>query len=247
MNTTTTRTSRRTFLKLGLAGLAGAAWAASHGGRVAAASVDGERREWVKPEPAAPLFATTPANPTVALTFDDGFVNVARLLDVCRAAGVTLTLFPIGSQIEKDPALWQQAVADGHELGCHTYHHQPLGGQPYAVVAAELAQFLDVVHTQLGEVPVRFFRPPYGSGWNDTALKTAAADAGMRVVMWNRTNTMKQFAAKPGWREVVASFKQQARAGDVFLYHFNWQEVEALPAIFDLCARWGWQVGGVQA
>lgn len=138
-------------------------------------------------------------------------------------------------------------MADGHELGCHTYQHQPLGGQPYAVVAAELAKFMEVVHTHLGAVPVRFFRPPYGSGWNDTALKTAAADYGMRVVMWNRVNGMAQLAAKPTWREVAAAFKQQARAGDIFLYHFNWQEVEALPAIFELCARWGWQVGGVRA
>ena len=52
----------------------------------------------------APNYVLTP---TVALTFDDGFVNVARLLDLCRAAGVTLTLFPIGSQIEKHPELWQ--------------------------------------------------------------------------------------------------------------------------------------------
>lgn len=102
-NTNAHTTSRRAFLKLGLAGLAGAALAAGQTQWAQAGAIDaGPRRE---AEPARPLFSTSPLTPSVALMFDDGFVNVARLLDLCRAAGVTLTLFPMGSQIEKHPEL----------------------------------------------------------------------------------------------------------------------------------------------
>jgi len=230
--------NRRLFLQIGLLSLAGLALPVQAAG-AAALEPQGPARHLAQP---APLFNAHPTQPALALTFDDGLINVARCLDLLRAAHVRLTFFPVGAVIERHPDLWQQAVADGHEIGCHSYSHPPLGGQPYGVVADELDRFLVAAQTHLGSVPIRYFRPPYGSGWNDAALKAAAAERGMQVVMWNRVNTMND-AAQPTWREVLAGFRRQARSGDIFLYHFRYQEVEALPAIFELCDRWGWQVG----
>lgn len=222
--------TRRQFLKLGAASLAGLAWPA---------------RAVQAAEPAAnAVFSGNPTQPRLALTFDDGYVNVTRFLDVCREVNVRLTLFPIGQVVEANPAPWQRAVAEGHEIGCHTYWHQPLSGQPYAVVAHELSEFLRVARFYLGAGPVRYFRPPCGSGWNEPDLQQAAADFGMTVVMWNRVNGMNQ-SPNPTWREVVSSFREQARPGDMALYHFRYQEVEALPAIVEFCRGQGWQVGTV--
>jgi peptidoglycan/xylan/chitin deacetylase (PgdA/CDA1 family) len=219
--------TRRQFLKCGAASLAGLAWP---GSSVQAAAPT-----------ANAVFSGNPAWPRLALTFDDGYVNVTRFLDVCREVNVRLTLFPIGQVIEANPAPWQRAVAEGHEIGCHTYFHQPLSGQSYAVIANELAEFLRVARSCLGLSTVRYFRPPCGSGWNEPALQQAAADFGMTVMMWNRVNGMNQYA-NPTWREVLSTFNQQARRGDMFLYHFRHQEVEALPALVEFCRGQGWQV-----
>lgn len=222
--------TRRQFLKLGAASLASLTWPVSS---VQAA------------EPAAQaVFSGDPARPRLALTFDDGYVNVTRFLEVCREVNVRLTLFPIGQVVEANPAPWQQAVADGHEIGCHTYWHQPLGGQPYAIVANELSEFMRVARSCLGLNTVSYFRPPCGSGWNEPALQQAAADFGMTMVMWNRVNGMNQ-SPHPTGCDVLSAFCQQARAGDLFLYHFRYQEVDALAAIVEFCRGKGWHVGTV--
>lgn len=222
--------TRRQFLKLGAASLVslalplGSAYAA-------------------EPNPKA-VFSGDPARPRLALTFDDGYVNVNRFLDVCREVNVKLTLFPIGQVVEANPTPWQRAVADGHEIGCHTYWHQPLGGQPYEVVANELSEFMRVARSCLGLDTVPYFRPPCGSGWSEPALQQAAADFGMTVVMWNRVNGMNQQPTPTG-RDVFNTFCEEAKAGDMFLYHFRYQEVEALAAIVEFCRGKGWQVGTV--
>lgn len=221
--------TRRQFLKISLIGLASAALPTSLAFAEAA------------PPPQA-LFRAQPSQPGVALTFDDGLVNVERFLDVCRQADVRLTLFPVGTAIEAHPDLWQRAVNEGHEIGCHTYSHIPLGGQLYSVIADELTRFKEVAKAYLGLTDVRYFRPPYGSGWSSAALQQATADFGMTVVMWNRVNTMRQLAEQPTWREALKSFQGQACSGDIFLYHFLHQEVRALAAIVEHCQNKGWRV-----
>jgi len=228
-----TRTlSRRQFLKIGLLGLTSLALPAK---LVEAAE-----------QPAAKAIFNVKASrpPMVALTFDDGFVNVARLLDVCQDVRVRLTLFPIGKVIEANPEVWKRALDEGHEIGCHTYSHPALGGQPYEVIAEELAKFMEVAERRLDLTTVRYFRPPYGSGWSDPALQLAAAHYGMSVVMWNGVNGMNRYP-DPTWREVVSAFDEDARAGDIFLYHFRYQEVDALRSIVAVCRERGWQVGTI--
>lgn len=228
-----TRTlSRRQFLKIGLLGLTSLALPA----RLAEAAE----------QPVAKAIFNIKAvrPPTVALTFDDGFANVAQLLDVCQEARIRLTLFPIGKVVEANPEVWKRALDEGHEIGCHTYSHPALGGQPYEVVVEELARFMEVADKHLGLTTVRYFRPPYGSGWSDLALQSAATHYGMTVVMWNGVNGMNRYP-NPTWREVVSAFDEDARAGDIFLYHFQHQEVDALRSIVELCRERGWQVGTV--
>lgn len=195
-------------------------------------------------EPQA-LFSTSLASNKIALTFDDGYVNVNRLLDVCRAADVRVTLFPIGKLIAARPAVWKRAVDEGHEIGCHTYSHSALGGQPYEVVARELEQFMSAARQHLGLERVAYFRPPYGSGWKDEAVQKAAKDFGMSVIMWNRTNEAKKINPKPLAKDVLENFKQTAQAGDIFLYHFHWQEVAALKNIVAYCRAQNWQVSKI--
>lgn len=230
-----TALSRRTFLKFSALTFASAAAAALPGPAVQAAPAT----------EAQGLFSVSPASQRIALTFDDGYVNVAWLLDVCKELDVRLTLFPIGKVIAAKPQLWKRALEDGHEIGCHTYSHPALAGQPYEFAAQELDAFLAVARQHLGLENVRYFRPPYGSGWNQEAVQRAAHERGLLVIMWNRTNGSRKLAARPTWRDVVADFKKTARAGDIFLYHFHYQEVAAMKSIVEYCRAQGWQPGTV--
>jgi peptidoglycan/xylan/chitin deacetylase (PgdA/CDA1 family) len=231
---TVTTLSRRTFLKFSAVSFAG----------LAAAAV---ARPAFAAEPAKPqaLSSVNPSNRRLALTFDDGYFHVARLLEVCKEVEVRLTLFPIGKVITANPDLWKRALDEGHEIGCHTYSHPALGGKSYDFVAGELSQFMDVARQRLGIERVRYFRPPYSSGWSDEAVQRAARDFGMAIVMWDRTNDSKKLAARPTWRDVATDFKKHARAGDIVLYHFQFNEVAALKSIVAHCRAQGWAVATI--
>lgn len=68
----------------------------------------------------------------VALTYDDGPnpPYTDRLLDVLAQHDVKATFFLIGNRIEKHPETVNRILAEGHQIGNHTYSHPLLGFLP---------------------------------------------------------------------------------------------------------------------
>jgi spore germination protein YaaH len=64
----------------------------------------------------------------VALTFDDGPDPewTPKILDVLKAAKVKAAFFLVGVNAERYPNLVRRIVAEGHEIGNHTYYHPNL-------------------------------------------------------------------------------------------------------------------------
>lgn len=61
----------------------------------------------------------------IVLTFDDGPdpAYTPTILDILRKAGLHATFFIVGSQGERHPWLLDRIVAEGHEIGNHTFTH----------------------------------------------------------------------------------------------------------------------------
>ncbi len=68
----------------------------------------------------------------IALTFDDGPDPewTPQILDILKAKHVKATFFIIGANAEANPGLIQRILAEGHELGNHTYTHPNLADTP---------------------------------------------------------------------------------------------------------------------
>ena len=66
-----------------------------------------------------------PAQPKVALTFDDGPHpdDTPAILEILQRAGVRATFFMIGSRARAHPALVRQVTRAGHETGVHSDTH----------------------------------------------------------------------------------------------------------------------------
>lgn len=117
-----------------------------------------------------------------ALTFDDGpSPNTPQLLDMLSEYGIPATFFLLGKQAERYPALVQRIVAEGHEVGNHSYSHPNLRQLSPANKAYEIAR-TDAILRSLGASP-SFVRPPYGS--YDTYTVTAAEELGMGIMLWS--------------------------------------------------------------
>lgn len=76
----------------------------------------------------------------VALTYDDGPnpPYTEELLDVLAKHGVKATFFMIGNRMERHPETVHRVIAEGHQIGNHTYTHPLLGLLPPIAVKRQI-------------------------------------------------------------------------------------------------------------
>jgi len=115
----------------------------------------------------------------VALTFDDGPSAewTPKILDILKAKHVHATFFIIGENGAANPRLVQQVLAEGHEIGNHTFTHANLGETPDSVAGIELNATQRLIEALTGR-STRLFRPPY---FGDAEPSTAQEISPMAV------------------------------------------------------------------
>ena len=118
----------------------------------------------------------------VALTFDDGpGIYTERVLDALRRGHAKGTFFVIGRQISSFPLPLQRSVAEGNELGDHTWDHPDVTKLTPKDLTAEIDDQAAALEKD-GIPRPRLFRPPYGA-YNDATLATTVRQH-MLTVMW---------------------------------------------------------------
>ncbi|MDX6552934.1 MAG: peptidoglycan-N-acetylglucosamine deacetylase, partial [Gaiellales bacterium] len=118
--------------------------------------------------------------PLVALTFDDGpSPQTPPILDLLAEHGGRGTFFVLGESVEGREEILARTIAEGHEVGNHTFSH------PHAMQRTDDELAHDIARCQrlLGHAPV-LFRPPYGE---DALRCSRIAEARMlpTTVLWS--------------------------------------------------------------
>ena len=98
----------------------------------------------------------------MALTFDDGPSAewTPKILDILKQKGVKATFFIVGDNGETNPSLVQRILAEGHEIGNHTFTHPNLGEVSTEVARLEINATQRLVEALTGR-SMRLFRPPF--------------------------------------------------------------------------------------
>lgn len=182
---------------------------------------------------------------SASLTFDDGpSPDTARILDILKEKGVRATFFLCGANVERYPDLARRIVAEGHEVGNHTWSHRYLHLRARADIAGEIDRTQDAIEKATGVRP-RWFRPPHGVRW--FSLWSVLAERGMTLALWN---CFPQEGASPA-RDIVARAEARLKPGSIILLHDGRDAfrpegqngrpttVEALPQIIDHARRAG--------
>ncbi|MFF4113596.1 bifunctional polysaccharide deacetylase/glycosyltransferase family 2 protein [Streptomyces sp. NPDC001714] len=159
---------------------------------------------------------------TIALTFDDGPdpVWTPRILDVLRRNHVHATFFVVGTQVVAHPELVRRIVAEGHQIGIHTFTHPDLSR------LAPWQRSLELRETQLAVagaagVTTALLRPPYSSendALDDTdwSVLKQADRAGYVTVL---STLDAEDWQRPGTARVLANATPHGRAGQIVLMH----------------------------
>jgi cellulose synthase/poly-beta-1,6-N-acetylglucosamine synthase-like glycosyltransferase/spore germination protein YaaH/peptidoglycan/xylan/chitin deacetylase (PgdA/CDA1 family) len=98
----------------------------------------------------------------IALTFDDGPdpQYTPAILDELKRAGVPATFFVVGINGERYPSLLRREIAEGHEIGNHTFTHPNISDITETQFALELKATQVMLESIIGRRSY-LFRPPF--------------------------------------------------------------------------------------
>lgn len=177
-----------------------------------------------------------PARPMVALTFDDGpYAPVGnQIMDSLAQYGGKATFFVVGSRAASYKTELQRMVAEGHEIGNHTYDHKYLTKLNGAQIQSEINRCNEAVFAATGVMPALVRLP--GGLKNSTVL----ANVNAPMIMWS-IDTLDWKTRNAG--KTVHSVMSQVRDGDIVLMHelYSQSGAAALEIIPQLAAA-GYQM-----
>ncbi len=134
------------------------------GSREITTAADGEiEREIYRQIPSSYVIQRTGDKPgKIALTFDDGPdpVWTPKILDILKQENVKGAFFIVGENGQTNPEIVKRIVADGQEIGNHSFTHPNLGEVPSAVTDVELNATQRLIESLTGH-STRLFRAPY--------------------------------------------------------------------------------------
>lgn len=120
--------------------------------------------------------------PICALTFDDGpnGLDTLRLLDLLRERRIRAVFAVVGEQVlapetvaedgtvvPSGADVLRRIVADGHVLAHHSVSHSGMSEWDALAVREEMLRGLEIIESVVGEVPVPYWRAPFGA-WGIT-------------------------------------------------------------------------------
>ena len=166
--------------------------------------------------PGARIARVQVPGPYVALTFDDGpsAAYTPHVLDILRRRGAKATFFVLGENAVRHKEILARAVAEGHEIGSHTWSHVKMTSAGAQRLQSELDRTAEVIRAATGRAPA-VMRPPYGAT-NAKLIDWVMQRYGTPSILWDvDTQDWKH----PGVGVVVSRVLHKSRRGSIILLH----------------------------
>jgi len=177
--------------------------------------------------------------PYIAMTFDDGpsAENTPRLLEILKQRNIKATFFLIGQNAASNPDIVRRILADGHEVGNHSWTHPQLSKLSDERVTAEITKTQDAIKDASGYTPT-LLRPPYGA-ITPRQREWIESQFGLNIILWS----VDPFDWKrPGASVITQRILSQVRPGAIILSHdIHKQTVDAMPATLDALIAKGYK------
>jgi len=169
--------------------------------------------------------------PYIAMTFDDGphATNTPKLLEMAAERHIKLTFFVLGECVEQNPDVLRREVAEGHEIGNHSWSHPNLAKLSDADVRSQLQRTEDIIEKTAG-IKAKLMRPPYGELTKRQRILVNHQFV-YKVILWDVDPLDWK---RPGSNVVAQRIIAGARPGSIILSHdIHPPTIAAMPQVFD--------------
>ena len=165
---------------------------------------------------------------SVYLTFDDGPIpeSTPFILDTLRQFGAKATFFMVGENVLRYHDLYNQIVAEGHQVGNHTFNH--IGAFKHWTIT------YGINTSQANElIKAHLFRPPHGwmrhseYWWLQRKYK---------IVMWDLVT--RDYSKWLTADDVVRNVKRYARNGSIITFHDSLKSIDKLKTALPESLQW---------
>ncbi|MGW1723241.1 glycosyltransferase [Streptomyces sp. NPDC002306] len=158
----------------------------------------------------------------VVLTFDDGPDPkwTPRVLDILQKHHAHAVFFVTGTMASRYPDLVKRMIAEGHEVGLHTFNHPDLSYQSTARIDWELSQNQLALAGAAG-IRSSLFRPPYSSSADamDDRSWPVTEYVGSRGYLTVVNDTDSEDWRRPGVDTIVRNATPHGGKGAIVLMH----------------------------
>ena len=195
---------------------------------------------------AYPILRVETNQPWVAVTIDDGLYpkEVERFLTTAAEYQTKCTVFPVGYLMRKNPDLWREVAAEGHEIGNHSHSHLNVSEASKAAILDDFSRFETEDYPEVIGAPFPepgLARVPFAQGPVNRPVQEVIAALRDFHVHWR----VDSYSWKKGGQfskanlEYVLKRMEEVKQGDIIILHFGQLDMLALPYILDLLAEKG--------
>ena len=180
---------------------------------------------WLYP---AALWRMDPNEHAVYLTFDDGPIpsSTPFILKTLREYEAKATFFMVGENVMRYHDLYNQIVAEGHQVGNHTFNHMGAFKHWTLSYAANTAQANELIKSHL-------FRPPHG--WMRHS-EYWWLQRKYTIVMWDLVT--RDYSKWLTAKDVVRNVKKYARNGSIITFHDSVRSIDKLITALPEALQW---------
>lgn len=155
---------------------------------------------------------------TIILTFDQGYENgyTEKILDTLKEKNVKAIFFLTGDYAEKETALVQRMIDEGHCIGNHCMKHLKMSEISEDEIIEEVKSLHDFVLDKYG-YEMQYLRPPCGE-FSENSLKTVQ-EMGYKTIMWSFAYVDWKTDEQPDCESAKQKIISSAHGGEIILLH----------------------------
>ncbi|MBC9783382.1 polysaccharide deacetylase family protein [Heliobacterium chlorum] len=167
------------------------------------------------------IYKGSGAQKVLAITFDMGYElegATPRILDVLKKHDAKAAFFLTGHWVKTQPDLLKRMIAEGHDIGNHTWNHPSLPDLSQDKLTEEIMSLhRDIQQASGCDYAAKYLRPPKGE-FSRSSLD-ATKSLGYQTIFWSISSVDWLPSSSP--RKVYNDVLSQLHPGAIILLHGN--------------------------